>query len=292
MPRSRLSSANVTAIIIAAIGTIGAVVTAYFAFRSNTAPIELSINATQTAQANNATTLNSPISITSTPDLSIIPNTQMPTQTELILETPSLTQTPVIAPTPIVLFSENFSSNENGWMIGIREGSITKQNRNIVDGVLQLDFQFLEAGYGWVNVPDFRADNFYISTDVTTVQYSKGSTIGVVFTFRIVNQGNTAYSIEFNNDGTIALYINNSIKNEKWRLLHRESINAFELREGQTNNLAIRVLGQRFTAYANGIELYSFEDNILRGIGEVGLGINGESQSSAIVRFDNIVITK
>lgn len=288
MPRSRLSSANVTAIIIATIGTIGTVATAYFAFRSNTTPIELSINATQTAQAiNTAATTNSSISITSTPYLSIIP-----TETELILETPSPTQTPATEPTLVALFSDDFGSNANDWAIGIREGHITKQNRTIVDGALQLDFQFLEAGYGWVNVPDFRADNFYLSTDVTTVQYSKGSLIGVVFTFRIVNQGNTAYSIEFNNDGTIALYINNSITNEKWQRIRQESINNFELREGQTNNLAIRVLGQRFTAYANGIELYSFEDNTLRGIGEVGLGINGESQSSAIVRFDNIVITK
>ena len=288
MPRSRLSSANITAIIIAIIGTIGTVATAYFAFRSNTTPIELSINATQTAQAiNSVTTPTSPISNTSTPYLSIIP-----TQTELILETPSSTQTLAIEPTPVALFREDFSSNANGWAIGIREGNITKQNRTIVDGVLQLDFQFLEAGYGWVNIPDFRADNFYLSTDVTTVQYSKGSLIGVVITFRIVNQGNTAYSIEFNNDGTIALYINNSIKNEKWQLIHQENSTAFELLEGQTNNLALRVLGQRFTAYANGIELYSFEDNTLRGIGEVGLGINGESQSSAIVRFDNVVITK
>lgn len=287
MPRSRLSPTNITTIVIAIIGTVGTVATAYFAFRSNTAPIELSINATQTAQAKSAETpLNDLITFTSTP------NIQYPTQTETVFQTPSPTLTPVIEPTSSILFSESFDSNSNGWVVGVREGGITKQNRSIIDGVLQLDFQFLEAGYGWANVPDFRVDNFYLSVDTTTVQYSKGSVIGVVITFRIINQGNTTYAIEFNNDSTIALYLNNSIKNEKWQLLHRESTNAFDLREGQKNNFAVRVLGQRFTAYANGIEIYSFEDNNLRGVGEVGLGINGESGNSAIIRFDNIVITK
>ena len=42
----------------------------------------------------------------------------------------------------------------------------------------------------------------------------------------------------------------------------------------------------------NGIELFTFEDNNIISSGEVGLGLTGESQKSAIVRFHNLVITK
>ena len=51
MSKQRLSPQNITAIIVAAIGVIGSIAVSYFAFRGNTAPIELSISTTQTAEA-------------------------------------------------------------------------------------------------------------------------------------------------------------------------------------------------------------------------------------------------
>jgi hypothetical protein len=55
MNKWRLSSNNITKIIIAFISVFGTITGAYFVFRGNTAPIELSLNATQTAESKKLT---------------------------------------------------------------------------------------------------------------------------------------------------------------------------------------------------------------------------------------------
>lgn len=281
MSPRRLSSANLTTIIVAVVGVIGVIATAYFSFRGNTASVELPLKATQTAQAQITLTHVDAVVIQDTP-VPIATETPLPAQ---VMESPQ--------PTPIVLFSESFDTNANDWALGARSGNISKQNREIVDGTLEIGIDFYENGYGWVNAPDFRAENFYVAVDAEIVQFSTRSKIGIVIAFRMTNGGNASYAIEFNNDGTIALFSTQTLREDgRWQLVHEEKSDAFQINEGMWNNFAVRVLGQRFTAYANGIELFTFEDNSIRGIGEVGIGLSGERQKSAIARFDNFVITK
>ncbi len=290
MSPRRLSSANFTTIIVTIIVTVGTITTAYFAFRGGIATIELPLEATQTAAAKITDVPNpSPFATQAKTDTANPPiaetfqATLAPTQTTISLES-----------TPIVLFSDNFDTNANGWALGDRDGKVTKQNREIIDGTLQFDVFFYQDGaYGWVNLPNFRAENFYISVDVEVVQFSTRSEIGIIFPFRITNSGNTSYAVEFNNDGTFALYSTQTLTQDgRWKLIHQENSNLLQLSEGTVNNFSIRVLGQRFTAFINNIELFTFEDNTIRGVGDIGIGVTGEGQKSAIVRFDNLVITK
>ena len=289
MSNDRSSSTNLTAILVALIGTLATIVTAYFAFRGNLAPLELALNATQTAEAK----------ITDSPGLvpsviTIVTDTSVPTATETLLPTSSPTQiTETPAPTPVILFSDSFGNNANGWPLGRRDIPIARLDREISDGTLQLDIDYYGKGYGWITAPDFRAKDFYISVDAEVVQFSTRSTIGVVILFRISNGGNTAYAIEFRNDGTFGLYSSKTLRQDGlWGLVHEENSDAFQLTEGTVNNYGVRVLGQEFTAYVNGIELFTFEESSIGEIGDVGIGFSGESGKSAIVKFDNLLITK
>ena len=51
MSKKQLTPQNITTIIVAVIGVLGSVLVAYFSLREHTAPIELAISATQTAEA-------------------------------------------------------------------------------------------------------------------------------------------------------------------------------------------------------------------------------------------------
>jgi hypothetical protein len=289
MSRRRLSPTELTTIIVAVVGTLATIATAYFAFRGTIAPAELALHATQSAEAK---ITDSPSLV---PSLTTLPSaTSVPTATETLL--PPLPSTEILespVPTSVILFSDSFDTNANGWLLGMREIPIARLNKEITDGTLQLDIVYSGKGYGWITAPDFRAENFYISVDAKVVQFSNRSIIGVVILFRISNGGNSAYAIEFRNDGTYGLYSSKTLRQDGlWRLVHEENSDAFQVSKDKANNFGVRVQGQQFTAYADGKELFTFEDNSIRGSGDVGLGFSGESGKSAIVLFDNLLITK
>ena len=295
MSRRRLSSANLTTIIITIVGTIGTIVTAYFVYRSNIAPIELALSATRTAFAK-ITEFTSPISSVNTSAVyptDILASTATETLSPT-LPTTQITESP--KPTPDILFSDSFETNANGWELGIRDSNVASRDKRIVDQALQLSVDFhTDGAYGWINVPDFHAEDFYLSIDVEIVQSSSRSKIGIVFLFRLTADGNAAYAIEFDNDGTLVLYSSNTMsKDGRWKLLHSEPVDVLPslLKEGDINSFAIKVSGQRFTTFVNNMQLFTFEDNTISGIGTIGIGLTGESQKSAIVKFDNLIITK
>jgi len=221
-----------------------------------------------------------------------VPPTPSATETLLPTSTPTqISDTP--APTPVILFSDSFDNNGNYWPEVRRDTGIAKFKSDVSDGKLQLDIVYLGKGYRWVTVPAFRAENFYLSVNAEVVQFTDSSVIGVVILFRISNVGKSAYAIEFKNDRTFGLYSSKTLTGDGlWGLVHEENSDAFQLTERTVNNFAVRVLGQEFTAYANGIELFTFEDNDIQGTGSVGLGFSGEAGKSAIVTFDNLLITK
>ncbi len=83
MSKPRLTSQNITTIIIAVIGVVGTVAVAYFAFREKTAPIELAIITTQTAEAKQTLSSNAFIPTVSISAPDIPPTEIFPTSTFL-----------------------------------------------------------------------------------------------------------------------------------------------------------------------------------------------------------------
>ncbi len=284
MPKQRLSQQNMTAIIIASIGVIGSVVVSYFAFRGNTVPIELSISTTQTAEARLTT--------------SAIPTTLLQianaSDTPFPSETPSLaTQSPInpteTLPPEKILFHDDFTSNVNGWKVGKRTLTFTKQDLEFINGQYQFSAIFDAEAFTWINAPDLSVKNFYLSVDTKVAQYTKHNEVGIVIAFRYGFRGENTYAVVFNNDSTFSFHVK---ENEVWREIYQGDSTAFQIQEGAYNTFALKVYGQRFTAYANGQELHTLDDTTITDIGEIGLGAHGQEGTSLIIAFDNLLITE
>jgi hypothetical protein len=83
MSKPRLTSQNITTIIISVIGVVGTVTVAYFSFREKTAPMELAIITTQTAEAKQTLLSNTLIPTVSVNTPDILPTEILPTSTAL-----------------------------------------------------------------------------------------------------------------------------------------------------------------------------------------------------------------
>ena len=277
MRKRRLSSQNITTIVVALLGAIGTIAVAYFAFRGNVAPIELAIIATQTAESRlTASAILPTLSITNTLSIS-----EMPTL-------PSINSTNTSFPANI-LFQDDFSTNNNGWRVGARNPEFSEQNLELVNGQYQFGAYFKEDTFTWINIPNLSAKNFYLSVETEVVQTAANSDLGIAIMFRYGNHGQSTYAIVFNNDSAFEFHVRN---NGIWQRLYKGSSNAFQLQEGSSNTFGLKFFGQRFTAYANGQEIYTLEDSVLSGAGEIGLGAHGQGGKSATIRFDNLLVTE
>lgn len=116
MSKPRLTSQNITTIIIAVIGMVGTVSVAYFAFREKTAPIELAISTTQTAEAKQALLSNTLVPTISASIPTIPPTEILPTFTSTFLPEQSFSTNCINAtdwtPSPK---SSSFSNENNCW---------------------------------------------------------------------------------------------------------------------------------------------------------------------------------
>lgn len=187
----------------------------------------------------------------------------------------------------VVLFSDDFSSNKNNWITGKFNSKYIEQDRNITDGRLQFIADFKTNSFGWTNVPNLREKNFYLTIDAEIYQSSPNSKIGVTIVFRHLLQDEIAYIVIFNSDSSFKFV---RMTEYNYEIVHDEKSNAFDLRDGKTNKFDIRAEEQKFTVYANGVELYTLVDNSIKSVGEIGLGVNGEAGNFAVVRFDNVAI--
>jgi len=160
---------------IAAIGVIGSVLVAYFAFRGSVAPVELAISATQTAEGKLLTEAQLPAP------------TVMPTQTQAPAEMPTLTPTettvPTITltftPTPIVIANTN---NRVGWVPNFdsSNGDNSKNKTSTNENAIEVNYDV--GKYGYVVIT--KSVNSKQLTDVA----------GISFTYKGVGAPNT---IEF-----------------------------------------------------------------------------------------------
>jgi hypothetical protein len=232
--------------------------------------------------------------------------TSFPTETPttIIVSSPTIfTETPIIASatypvisteTPTlarVLFQDEFSSNINGWVVGIRENEFSQRDIEFLDGKLQYSVSFKDDGvFSWVNVPRLREKDFHLKVNTEIIQQTRYSNTGIVIAFRYINQGESSYAILFNNDATFSFQTK---ENGNWRKIYTGKSDAFHISEGEINTFEVMTYGQRFTVYANGQELYVLDDPTIKVEGEIGLGAYGqERDKSIIVRFDNLLITE
>ena len=136
MRKQRLSSQSITTIIIAIIGVIGSIAVAYFTFRGNIDPIELSINATQTAEGKLLAEAQLPAS------------TIMPKQTQVPTEIPTLipTITPTLTPALLIIAD---TSSLVGWVPNFESsnGANTLNKVDTIENAIEITYDVGKDGF-------------------------------------------------------------------------------------------------------------------------------------------------
>jgi hypothetical protein len=197
----------------------------------------------------------------------------------------SSTSTPVA---PGVLFREDFSANSKGWNVsGI---SISKEFGDVVfkfvDGVYRTSVVSKRGGRLDILVPGLTARDFALSVDVTVVEASGPSIVGVAFR----ETDNAKYLVEFWSSGSFRVRLE---QNGAWRTIQEgTSGDAIRLDKGIRNSFRVVVKGSSFTLIANDQELATVQDATLNNAGWVRLAIGVDPGQKLTLDFDNLLITE
>lgn len=192
MKKTRLASENLTQIIIAFIGAIGVIAAAYYAFREKTAPIELVISATQTAEAKL-------LSKTPLPTSTLTPTqTLTPTETITPTLTPTLTptSTPTSTPTPLVIVDTDILA---GWVPDFNRsnGDRALNKIDISENAIRLSYDVKQSGYVTIT-KDVVSEELADTTGISFVYKGEGSFNTIEFKFMLRypgDNGDTTYGI-------------------------------------------------------------------------------------------------
>jgi len=295
MGRQRLSQNQRTTIIVAIITTIGAIAGAYFSFRGNIAPAELSLHTTQTAEAK-APTL-APQQATSTPSLvdetptstvisAIQPTIQIvnglsPAQDQALqLAASSILQ--VAKQLPLIV-RDNFDANDYGW----------SESQEIFEQGIECNKSLKESKYsiflkstsqvGAYCIPFIpkKVNNFYLSLDTQLVQ---STNTDILLYYRYIDESNFNYLIMNPQTQTISLGVRQAGRDN----LYVQSVYLSSILKDKANKLTLLVLTGSQTIYINDqLEILVSNENILNE-GQLRLGIRlNEANQTQEFLIDN-----
>jgi len=203
-----------------------------------------------------------------------------PTPTSTIASTPIPTLTPGPTPVPVVLYSDDFSNDQSGWI----------QTNNA--GV---KFQYSGGQYvisrpkgilsmSWAAYQNF--SDAVLTVDAALVS-SDSSQTGQVVLWRYVDENNY-YWLQLTGDGQ--LLIGKEYKGESQILYGWAPSYAIHTGQ-QINKIAIAFGGGTSAIYINNQYVTSIQDSSFTS-GEIGLGAFSGETSAVEVSFDNLVIYK
>jgi len=295
MGKQRLSQNQRTTIIIASITTIGAIVGAYFSFRGNIAPAELSLHATQTAEAKSPTL--APQQATSTPSLadktpiSTVMPTNQPTIQIVNALPPAQDQAVQFAASSILqvakqlplIVRDNFDTNDYGW----------SESQDIVEQGVECNKSLKESKYSiflkstsqvgaWC-IPFIprKVNNFYLSVDTQLVQ---SPNTDILLYYRYIDENNFNYLIMNPQTQTMSLGLRQAGKDN----LYVQSTYIPSILKDKTNKLTLLVLTGSQTIYINDhLEILISNENILnQGQLRLGIRLNEANQTQEFL-IDN-----
>jgi len=202
--------------------------------------------------------------------------TPTPTITPTVTETPTPTRTytpsktPTARPTAMevdwpVIFSDSFTDNRNGWLIGNFHDEFAKGTVSISGGKYQFALAAEQGVYYW-SAPSLGAlTDFFIAVDVRKTSGYTDAHYGLIF--RVGDRGGYFFTV----DSDEKQYQVDLVLGADWSTLEEPSASA-KINYDGTNRIAVLAEGSRFIFYINGAEVFSVVDSSLsRGI--VGVGI-------------------
>ncbi len=195
-----------------------------------------------------------------------------------------------------ILFEDDFSSNNNGWDVGLESDEYGEVNTTIADGQYTVTMtgkqQYL---FAITSIPDFSAKDFVWSMDATVIESaaSAGDMLLELSVREVDGLSGPHYSFSIFNDGTSSGEVWPTKKYqdviEFWSY---ESNNAISLDPGVVNKISLEVNGSTFTLYVNGQKIKDVTDTTVTEAGEVSFSLAMyEPDETLKIAFDNLVIT-
>ena len=180
-----------------------------------------------------------------------------------------------------LLFSDDFSIDNNRWDTGQLENNCIQGSRQIIGGKYKLEFEAKDSCVSW-EYPDISTvSNFYITVDAEQLSESSSGAYGLV----LRNTGSNYYFFLIRNDGTIyfeRLYADNYNP-------FIEGVKSPAIRNNGVNRLSVIARGSHFSLYINDKLVGQIDDDKLK-IGSAGIMVSYETGSKLSFDFDNFEI--
>jgi hypothetical protein len=179
---------------------------------------------------------------------------------------------------PIMLYSDDFSNNQNGWLQGANEGA----NYLISDGRYVISRR--RGNYeNWANANRNFSDAV-LSVDALLISGDPSQT-GSLVIWRYVNVKNN-YSLRITGDGQASIVMTNK---GEWKLLYGPTFSKSINKVQQINKITIAFSGGTSLIYINDKHITSITDSAFL-VGDIGLGAFSGETSAVKVSFDNLVV--
>jgi hypothetical protein len=232
-------------------------------------------------------------------------STATPSPTATLTKTPTArptntpTRTPTLVPTASptidvqdILFQDDFSTNENDWMVGEYSSEWSDGEHTLAGGKYQIFMDSKQDAARWTYLPDLSVKNFTLTFDVTLIDtagdFSSGAPAAVIQLRH--NSSGDYYRLFFDDDAYKILVKQDG---EYETVVDWTKNSAIKLEPGVENNFAITIDVTTISLFANGEKVAAVDDETLRARGKIGLGgALFEADQQAVFEFDNLVVTK
>ncbi len=209
----------------------------------------------------------------------------LPTSTPMPTPTPACNVTSDLMPEWTTVLCDEFEDNRNGWYEGDEEDELSIVDIAVQDGqyvmnVTGKNVSGYQAGViQWFDMGNGK--NFMVSIDGLIESKNRGVTWG----FNFWGNDNNFYSFAIGKEGQ---YYMNMVKDGDWYYLIKTKTNK-AIKWDEVNNLSIVVEGNKFTFYANGTRIETYESDEALG-DEVSLFISVDEGAKATYYFDNALL--
>ncbi len=195
-----------------------------------------------------------------------------------------------------ILFEDDFSSNNNGWDVGLSSDDYGEVDSTITDGQYVVTMTGKqEYFFAITSIPDFSAKDFVWSMDATILEStaSTGNMLLALSVREVDGLSGKHYSFSIFNDGTSSGEVWPTKKYqdviEFWSY---EANDAITLGPGVVNKISLEVNDSTFTLYVNGQKIKEVTDATVTEAGEISFSLAMYKPGETLkIAFDNLIIT-
>ena len=185
-----------------------------------------------------------------------------------------------------IIFQDDFSSNNGAWDVLLNDPDLLLEyyNGGYRMTAIKKNMVYSSTPYNIV----FPAD-VSIEVDLAQTGGTVNTSMGIISRYTYSSNSESMYFFMIYRDGTaeIAKYVSG----QKTFLTGRGQIFS-SIRTGNAiNHMRVDCVGNTFTMYVNGAQLFSVTDNSLVN-GDAGLMIGTSDEEDAVVLFDNFMVSK